>query len=165
MPVISADTQGPVDLAAAGDPKTLISLVVGANETAEVLSMRVSFNGTVATENPVLIELILSDQTTAGVGSAATEKVHNQKTGAGTAQIAATFDHTVTSPVGDNEPTTMGDVLRAWDVHPQGGLIDVEFPEGRTFLIKPSQTVNIRATIPSTGTVTAQARAGITWRE
>lgn len=92
--------------------KTLIQLVAAANHAIQVVELGIGFHGTNNTHEPILVELVR--QTDAGTMSALTPV-------AGDDAVDETLDtsaqHTATA-----EPTGT-DVLRAWTVHPQTGLV------------------------------------------
>jgi hypothetical protein len=92
--------------------KTLLQLVAATNHAIAIIELGISFHGTSNTAEPILCQLMR--QTTAGTMSAASVRAADDS-------IGDTFDttgqHTATA-----EPTA-SDVLRAWSVHPQTGLV------------------------------------------
>lgn len=105
----TASTEGEVALTAAAT-KTVLQLVAPANHRLDVLGFVVGFDGTVATQEPIQVEILR--QTTAGTMTGVTPKLSNAaaETPLATAQKTATV-----------EPTA-GDILKRYEVHPQGGM-------------------------------------------
>jgi len=104
--------------------KTIGQLIAAANHRVMLKGWGVSLAGIVATEAPVLVELVR--QTTAGTTTALTP-VKIDETDDETLQTTAR--HTATA-----EPTT-GDIIESHEVHPQGGSFDVIYSHpGKTIM-------------------------------
>lgn len=92
--------------------KTLLQLIAAANHAIEIVEISYSGHGVNNTHQPHLIELVR--QTTAGTMTALTTVKADDSVAD---SLDTTAQHTATA-----EPTA-GDVLRAWTVHPQTGMI------------------------------------------
>ncbi len=92
--------------------KTLIQLVAAANHAIQVVECGIGFHGVNNTHEPILVELLR--QTDAGTMSALTLVKGDDSNGD---TLDTTAQHTATA-----EPSA-GDILRAWTVHPQTGLV------------------------------------------
>lgn len=96
--------------------KTLIQLVAPTNHKVVLEGFGVSFDGVSSTAAPIQVVLIF--QTSAGTMTSGTPV----KSDGGTAEtLLTTSNHTATA-----EPTDDSEVIRRWNVHPQGG-IDITF--------------------------------------
>lgn len=102
----SVTTEGEIALAAATE-KTTLQVAAPANQRVAIIGWGVSFDGTIATAEPV--DVVLEEQSDAGTMSAATEVVDNG--GSETPQAVAQKNATV-------EPTTTS-TYRRQKVHPQ----------------------------------------------
>jgi hypothetical protein len=121
--------------------KTILQIVAAANHRVIVPGFVVSFAGTVATDAPVLVELLR--QTTAGTMSAATPVKTNS---ADDETLQTTAQHTSTG-----EPTA-GDILFKMYIHPQsGGVIVLPDP-----IVVPGGTrLGLRVTVGTSQTMAA----------
>lgn len=134
----------------AATAKTVLQITAAANRKVKVASWGISFDGIVVTEEPVLVELIRS--TTAGTGSASPPtgtKLDDDEAGS----IGYTAAHNFTA-----EPT-MGDIVDAITVHPQG-IYQIWFPESwevyTSLEAGTADWLNIRCTAPSAVDVIAK---------
>lgn len=116
--VFTATTEGERALTTAST-KTMMEIMGTANVYAKLVEFGISFDGTSSVQDPVLIELY--QITASGTGTAATE-IDFQQTG-GTSQCQMKYNNTV-------EPTK-GSRVAGWEVHPQGGVLLVQYPLGR----------------------------------
>jgi len=114
--------------------KTLLQLIAAANHAIEVLEVGAGFHGTTNTNEPITVELVR--QTTAGTMSSATPVKADDSVAD---SLDTTAQHTATA-----EPTTT-DVLRAWAVHPQTGLVYQVGPED-AIVVGAGDRVGLRVT-------------------
>lgn len=117
--------------------KTLIQLIAAANHAIEICEVSIGFHGTNNAHEPIKVELVR--QTDAGTMSSLTPLKNDDSVGD---TLDTTAQHTATV-----EPTTT-DVLRAWTVHPQTGLV-VLFPEDTRPVIGAGDRVGLRVTAPN----------------
>lgn len=134
---IVATTQGEVALTG-GVAKTVLQIVSPANQRLLLKAFAVSFDGISSVAEPVLVELV--KQTTAGT-SAAGAPVKDGDPGSETIQTTSRITITV-------EPTTT-DVLRVYEVHPQGGGIERVFGLDDHIPIPGGTRLGIRCTAPA----------------
>lgn len=128
----TVETNGDIALVGA-TAKSIMSVINAANSVHRLVELSVSFDGVVATDEPVTVELCESTQATAGTSDAHTTV---QTGGPGrTAQSTARRNYTA-------EPTVLT-VIKRWLVRPDGGLLLIQFPLGR----EPEQTVTLDASI------------------
>lgn len=148
----SATTEGEEALAASAS-ETLVQLRGATVVKAKIVEISVSFDATTADWEPVRIDLLR--QTTDGTGTGATEVPLDPDYP--TANCTAFHSFTA-------EPTA-GDILFSWEVHPQGGLLVVQYPLGREPTLDNLTTsrIGLRATTPSG--VTPNALAYMVWEE
>jgi hypothetical protein len=105
----------------AATAKTVWNLIAAITKSALLTEFSISFDGVTASAVPVLVELCLSTQATAGTpGSSPTPQ---QIRGRGTAVCTAGVDYSA-------EPTALTPV-KHWLVTPNGGLLVIQFPLGR----------------------------------
>lgn len=118
---------------AAATVQTLVQFVAPATARLRVVEVSISFDGVTATAVPVDVDLLR--QTTAGTASAGTVVKWDEADPAPspTSQVAFTV-----------EPTA-GDVLSSWDVTPYGGLLVVQYAEGREPVVAASGRIGLRA--------------------
>lgn len=128
-------TTGSTALVAA-TAKTVIELTAGANVSAEIISLDITFNGTTASAVPVLAEI--TTFATTGTGSAFTPK--RVGTAAGVSQISAKINDTV-------EPASQTAVM-AWFIPPTSGM-SYQWPLGRTLTLPVSTLIGLRLTAPA----------------
>lgn len=122
--------------------KTVLQVAPAANHPIKISSWGCFFDGTSVTEEPVLCELIRS--TTAGTGSASPPSPRPLDDDQGQT-IQTTVAHNFTA-----EPT-MGDLIDAFEVHPQAGM-QLWFPMGWEPRVNAEGTadwLNIRCTAPA----------------
>lgn len=112
---VALTTEAAVALSAA-TPKTVLQAVAPTNQRLLLKGFSVSFDGVTSTAVPGLVEIV--KQSTAGTSTAGTP-VRDGDPGSETIQTTSRKNCTV-------EPTST-DVLRRYDVHPQGGGIERVF--------------------------------------
>jgi hypothetical protein len=101
--------------------KTIWNLIAATTKSALLVEMSVGFDGVTASAVPVLVELCLSTQATAGTpGSSPTPQVLR---GRGTAVCTSGVDYSA-------EPTALTP-FKHWLVTPNGGLLTMQYPLGR----------------------------------
>lgn len=135
----TADTAGNIALVAA-TAKTVMNVISATTKGIRIVEFSVSFDGAAATAVPVVVELCKSTQATAGTSTAHTIV----QIGGATRTVDGTAARNYTA-----EPTVLTTAKR-WLVHPQGGLLVVQFPLGR----EPEQFASanglcIRCTAPA----------------
>lgn len=134
---------------AAATAETVLQVVAAANHPIALKSVQVSFDGTSASAEPVVVLLVR--QTGAGTSVAATPR---EETAYGiTIQTTARIDFSV-------EPTSDDSVLRRWNVHPQSGVMEKFGPDDE-IIIGSSGRVGIKVTAPAIVNV----QASISWEE
>ena len=116
----SFTTEG-IEALASGSAETILSMVNATGSIARLVEMGVSFDGITASDVPVVVELCLSSEATAGAFSAATVR---QLRGA-TRTAEAIGRHSYTA-----EPTVLT-VVKEWSIRPDGGVLIIQFPLGR----------------------------------
>ena len=124
---------------AAATAKTVLQIVPAANVGVRVNTLTVSFDGTSATNEPVVV--VLMRQTTAGTASALT-LVERQTTDPETLQTTA--QHTATV-----EPSS-ADVIGRWNVHPQDRM-QVTFSRalGNELICRGGERLGVVCTAPA----------------
>jgi len=123
----------------ASTTKTLVQVLAGTNRRLKITEIGISFNGVDNLAEGILVEIVR--QTTAGTASALTLlKVTEEDSQTIDASAQETF--TV-------EPTTT-DIVRAWYVHPQAGVI-YSPPDPEEFTVVGGGRLAIRTTVPSGG--------------
>lgn len=139
------------------DTSTVLELLGSANVRAELVEFGVSFNGTSATQAPILVRL--RQITATGTGTACTEFLVDRSA---KATSAVTAKHTLTV-----EPTMVASsALGAWYVHPQGGLLVVQYPLGaRPVICDGSASQGLAFELTSASGVTPQCSAYAIWNE
>jgi hypothetical protein len=127
----------------AATAKTLVNLIAATTKTAVLVEASVSFDGVTASAVPVLVELCLSTQATAGTPGAS--PTPQQIRGKGTAVCTAGVDYSA-------EPTALTP-FKHWLVTPNGGLMTIQLPLGRESQFDLSGGTNkaqcIRANAPA----------------
>lgn len=118
----TVESNGDIALVAA-TAKSVLAWINAANSLSRVIELSGSFDGILATEEPVEIELCRSTQATAGTSTSHTIAQSGGPTRA--AQGTAARNYSV-------EPTVLT-VLKRWRVRPDGGLFLLQFPLGREF--------------------------------
>lgn len=156
MGIFTAYTETPYTVITA-DTSSVMEVLGDADVTAKLVEFGVSFNGTSATQEPILVKL--RQITATGTGTACTE-VANQRTGKTAPQCQA--KHTLTV-----EPTMVATVaLGQWYVHPQGGQIIMQYPLGREPVIcDGSASQGLAIELTSASGVTPKCAAYLTWEE
>jgi hypothetical protein len=151
MGIYSATTEAEEALAAA-TAESAWSIMGATTVKAVLVEFGVSFDGVTAAAEPVVVELY--QITAAGTGTGAAEAKWDRA--APTAQC--TVLHSLTA-----EPTK-GDRLAMWVVHPQGGLLVVQYPLGREPVISDgsaSQGLALTLTAPAV----VNASSYLIWQE
>lgn len=140
------------DVSCTSTAATKIAVIGASSVVLTLTEFGISFDGTTAGNEPVLVELCLSDQTTAGTNTDLTPvQVYGPTR---TALSDAKKDYTST------QPTTLT-AIKEWLVHPQSGII-VKEPLGREpQQVTASDAIHIRVTAPNT----VNCRAYICWEE
>lgn len=136
-----ADLQGTIKPAAevalvGATPKTVLMLTAPANHRAKILGWSVGFDGTVAGNEPVVVELVR--YTTSGTFTSVTPKPCDD-------DLTETFQSTGGANA-SAEPTA-SDIIAVKEVHPQTAY-EVLYPFGQEIKVKGSGRVGIRCTAP-----------------
>jgi hypothetical protein len=139
---IATTTEGEIALVAA-TAKTILQLVAPANQRLLLVGLGISFDGTTSTDEPVTVELV--KQSDAGTSSAATP-VRDGDPGSETIQTTARKNATA-------EPTST-DVLRRYQIHPQGGGHERVF-DADAIPIPGGTRLGLRCTAPQAVNATA----------
>lgn len=127
----------------AATAKTVLQVTAPTNIRVKLLGWSVSFDGTSATAEPVVVRLLR--QTTAGTMSSLTPT----KMDPGTDEtLQSTAQHTATV-----EPTA-GDTLHRVNIHPQTGY-ETLYPLGQEKIIQGGGRVGIEVTAPANVNVIA----------
>lgn len=139
------------------DTSSIMEIIGDADVTARLTEFSISFNGVSATQAPILVKL--RQITATGTGTACTE-VAVQRSGKTAPQCQA--KHTLTV-----EPTMVATVaLGQWYVHPQGGLLVVQYPLGREPVICDGVAAQgLALELTSASGVTPTAACHMTWDE
>jgi hypothetical protein len=132
----------------AATAKTIIELATPATIRATLVQWWVEFDGTVASNTPVKVEV--ARITASGTGTAYTAKKYSDFAPA----ALVTVEHTSTA-----EPT-YGDVLEIHRIPPTSGIF-IQYPLGREIQIPVSGFLGIRCTAAQTVNVTV----GTVWEE
>lgn len=139
------------------DTSSIMEIIGDADVTAKLVEFSISFNGISSTQAPILVKL--RQITATGTGTACTE-VAAQRSGKTAPQCQA--KHTLTV-----EPTMVATVaLGQWYVHPQGGLLMVQYPLGREPVICDGvAATGLALELTSASSVTPTAACHMTWDE
>lgn len=134
----SVETAGDIALSAA-TAKTIMSVINASNALIRLTELSLSFDGTTAGNEAVVVELCSSTEATAGTST--THTIAQVRGPTRTVQATAKRNYTV-------EPTVLT-TLKRWLVRPDGGGIHIQFPLGR----EPEQVITgdalcIRCTAP-----------------
>jgi hypothetical protein len=135
---------------AAATAETLIQLVAPATVRARIIEFGVMFDGVTSTAEPVDIRLVR--QTTAGTASAGT--LVPLDAGAPTSLLTSQITFTA-------EPTNTN-VLGAWMIHPQGGMLVIKWD---LWAEAPVMNVSTRLGLEATAAATVNTTAYIKWVE
>lgn len=135
------------------NPETLLAVLGATTVKARLVEWGVSFDGTTATDAPVIVNLY--QVTTSGTSTGATEAKWDRS--GPTAQCTAHHSFTV-------EPTK-GDRLAQYEVHPQGGGLIVQYPLGREPVISDASTGQGIAIVVETALSSLNAVAYMVWEE
>lgn len=134
----STATGAAVALAAA-TAKTILSVIAPAQFGIDLKKFRVAFDGTSATNVPVLVEIMLSTQAAAGTSTAGTvNQIYGRTITAG---FTSAYNFTV-------EPTALS-VIDSFLLDPNKGLVMYDFPLGDTPDSPVSNAILIRCTAPA----------------
>jgi len=131
--------------------RTKISIINGAGAIVTLTEVGISFDGTTAGNEPVLIELQLSTEATAGTSTDLTPvQIYGPtRTAACDAKKDYSADATVLT------------TIKEWLVHPQSGLV-IKEPLGREVQqITASDAIHLKVTAPNT----VNCRAYLCWEE
>lgn len=138
MSTYTADTNGDIALVAA-TTKTIMSVTNAAAGIVKLVEISVSFDGKVASNEPVTVELCKC--TMAGAGTSTTHTMAQASGPARTVQATAARAYTA-------EPTVMT-VIKRWVIPPGGGGLLLQSPLGRELTqITGSQGIAVRCTAP-----------------
>jgi hypothetical protein len=143
--LLVAETEGEIALTAA-TAKTVLQLLAATNHRNKILAWGVSFDGTSPSAEPVEVRLLR--QTTAGTMTAATLRALHPG-------ITETLQSSATKNA-SAEPT-VGDVLRAVEVHPQGAYEEI-LPFGQEYIMGGGGRVGIECKAPAGVNVRAWIR-------
>ena len=152
MPRIYAVTTEGEEALAAATRETLLQVRGATSTKARIVRWGVSFDGVTASDAPVLVDL--ERQTTDGTGVGATEAALDPDDPTAACTAFHTFSGT--------QPTA-GDKLEQHEVHPQGGLLMVEYPPGREPII--DSATSSRIAVVATAPAIVNAVAFIHWEE
>ncbi|GII87052.1 hypothetical protein Ssi03_50420 [Sphaerisporangium siamense] len=144
MATYAIDTNGDIALSAA-TAKTILNVIAASGGLVKITELSVSFDGTSSTAEPVTVELCASTQAGAGTSTSHTPL---QVSGA-TRTVSATGARNYSA-----EPTVLT-VRKRWLVHPQGGLLVVQFPLSREPQLAATGGWALRCTAPATVNVQA----------
>ena len=128
----------------AATAKTVLQIVAVANHRVRVVGWGVSFDGTSVTAEPAICEVCV--QTTAGTMSSLTPAKLDLSL---SETLLTTAQHTATV-----EPTT-GNILDAFEVHPQTGY-EKQFLPGQEIILNGGGRLGIRVTAPAAVNVAAK---------
>lgn len=139
------------------DTSSIMELLGAATAVAKLVEFSISFNGVSATQAPILVKL--RQMTGTGTGTACTEIAVQRN--AKTAPLVQA-KHTLTA-----EPSMVATVaLGQWYVHPQGGLLVMQYPLGREPVIcDGSGSQGLALELTSASGVTPTAACHMTWDE
>lgn len=139
------------------DTSSIWEMLGSANVKAKLVEFAVSFNGTSSTQAPILVKL--RQITATGTGTACTE-VSTDRAAKTTPGVQ--MKHTLTV-----EPSMVSTVaLGQWYVHPQGGLLIVQYPLGREPVIcDGSGSQGLALELTSASGVTPTGASYATWDE
>ena len=155
MGLYSAHTEAVYTVLTA-DTSSVMELLGAASVKAVLVEFGVSFNGTSATQAPILVRL--RPITATGTGTACTETAFDRS--APTAQCSAKYTMTA-------EPTMTANLnLGTWYVHPQGGSLVMQYPLGREPVVcDGSASQGIAIELTSASGVTPSCSAYMIWSE
>ncbi len=129
-----------VDIALAADTtKTCLQITMAANIKGKLVRVKVSFDGTSVTEEPITV--LIERQTTVGSGGDSVTIVKHDDDDGGTIQATALKDIDISEPTG-------GDDVDHWLIHPQQGL-DFVYPMGMEIPIGVGDRIGMVLTAPA----------------
>lgn len=134
--------------------KVAIQLATGSTVTARVVAFDVTFDGTTATNTPILVEWVKTTAASSG-GSTYTPLKYNADGQA----VAAN----VTARINDTTDGTSPTIISSWEVPPTSGM-SYQFPLGRELFIPASAFYEIRLTTAS-GSGTPNYAVNVVWEE
>lgn len=139
------------------DTSSIMEVLGDADVVARLVEFSISFNGTSATQEPILVKL--RQITATGTGTACTE-ANTQRANKSAPQVQA--KHTLTV-----EPTMVATIaLGQWYVHPQGGLLLMQYPLQREPIIcDGSAAQGLALELTSASAVIPKAACYMTWDE
>lgn len=129
----------------AATAKTVLNVIAPAQFGIDLKKFRVAFDGVTASAVPVLIELMLSTQATAGTSTAGTvNQVYGRTITAG---FTSAYNYTA-------EPTVLS-LIDSFLLDPNKGLVLYDFPLGDTPDSAVSNGIALRCTAPAAVNVRA----------
>lgn len=141
-PGYSIQTEGLVALAAAATAKTILSAIAGTGKSLIVCEFGIAFDGTTATEKPILVELCRSTQGAVGTSTSVTLR---QNRGDGSYSPSSTGAKNFSA-----EPTTLTPI-REYSLDPYKPEFVFPWPLGREMHPAIAGAICLRCTIPSGG--------------
>ncbi|MFC6080909.1 hypothetical protein [Sphaerisporangium aureirubrum] len=138
MPTYVIDTNGDIALSAA-TAKTILNAIAASGGLLKIVELSVSCDGTSSTGEPVTVELCASTQ--AGAGTSTSHTPLQVSGSPRTANASGARNYSA-------EPTVLS-VRKRWLVHPQGGLLVLQFPLGREPQLKATGGWALRCTAPA----------------
>ena len=137
----------PSETLTAATAKTVLAVIAGATRRIKVKRIQLAGSSVTATDAAVLIELAISNQSTAGTNTSVTPGKLDQGETAAIATAARTYTA---------EPTVYT-VLDNFRMSPIGNTYLWEMPPGREIFLAISTTFGIRCTAPATQTTNFSA--------
>lgn len=142
---------------ASSQTKTLLQIASPSNQRAALTALYVGFDGTLATDSPARLELLL--QTDAGTGGVSTTEF--QMDGTTSPSPQCTVLH---GPWATTEPAA-STILAHWYVHPTSSWERLYIPSLPELVAGANTRLGLRAITPSSGWTTVNALAAIYWEE
>lgn len=153
--IYEVTTEGVVASAAATTAKTILGAKAHANSGLDLLGFWIDFDGTTASEKPVLVECAYCTWATNGPGTNSTSVTPIQASGR---VLTAGF---TAAKTWTSEPTALtSTIFRAVDLDPNKGLYHYDWPLGETPDCALAEGFVIRCTVPSGGAA-VNYRAGM----
>lgn len=132
----SAATAAKVAIATA--TKTILQVLAPADRSISIHEVSMSFDGADATAVPIQVELVT--QTDAGSGGTGVTPNKLDRPDGGTIETSALSGPT-------SEPS-LGDILKTWFIHPNGGALLYVVPEPEKFRLADGQRLALRVVDP-----------------
>lgn len=152
----AALTEGSVALAAAGTAKSILGVTAAANRTFKITNIKLATTGKTAGDDPLLIEILKGDGTSAGTSTSVTPR-HVSGNPSITVQATAGKNYTA-------EPTTLT-LVDEFMVDPNKSLAWFDLPLGRELESGVGKLIVIRATVVTGTTVSGALRARLEFEE